>query len=176
MKLIISLLTLISLAFADIPDKTKLVNDLEKLSYNQRVVLFDVYYSAKEKTKSKFEGLLLTAIAWKESSFGEKLESPTGDYGTFQINLKSFNARFGDDLKQYGISQFSKSMLISSRTVGLIAATAELNYWKDIHHGDLDKVLASYNAGHNIDAGKDYSADIKQRVAILEYYLKYSQK
>lgn len=176
MKSLIILLTLISLSFADIPNKMDLAKDLDNLSYNQRSVLVDVYYSAKEKTKSKTESLLLTAIAWKESSFGEKLESSTGDYGTFQINLKTFVSRFGEDLKQAGILKHSKTMLKYNRNIGMTAALAELNYWKEKYNGDLDKVLSSYNAGHNLNAGKEYSIDVKQRMIILDSYLKLAQK
>mgnify|MGYP003585699360 CR=1 FL=1 len=146
---------------------------LSELNYNQRYILVKTFYDSKEFVKTKNERLLLTAIAWKESNFGEKLESKTNDFGVFQINLKSFNSRFGEQLKSNNLDKYAKNMLRNNHKVGMMAAVAELNFWKQKYPKDLDKVIASYNDGSDItQVGKDYATDIKERIAVLDSYLK----
>lgn len=149
-----------------------LSEDLEKLNYNQRTILMKTFFDSKEFYKQRNDRLLLTAIAWKESNFGEKLISPTDDYGTFQINLKSFNSRFGSDLKRAGLDKYTKDFLKNNHRIGMMAAVAELDFWKDKYKNDLDKVIASYNAGINSSNGLDYANDVKQRMIVLDSYLK----
>lgn len=153
-------------------DKDKLNKDIENLTYNQRNVLFKTYFDSTEVTKLKNERLLLTAIAWKESEFGENLVSPTQDYGTFQINIKSFNSRFGKDIEAAGLSKHTKSILKKNHNVGLKCAYAELSHWKKVYKNDLNKVIASYNDGTNITyIGERYAQDIKNRMSILNSYI-----
>ena len=153
-----------------------LAEDLKNLNYNQRYILVKTFFDSKEFYKSKNDRLLLTAIAWKESNFGEKLVSKTQDYGTFQININSFNSRFGSEIKAAGLSTYTKDLLKNNHRVGMMAAVAELNFWKEKYKTDLDKVVASYNDGTNIsNIGKEYSADIRKRMIILDSYLKTAQ-
>lgn len=153
-------------------DKEQLNKDIENLTYNQRNVLFKTYFDSTEVTKLKNERLLLTAIAWKESDFGENLVSSTQDYGTFQINLKSFNSRFGKDIDAAGLAKYTKSILKKNHNVGLKCAYAELTHWKKLYKNDLNRVIASYNDGNNItEIGKTYAKDIKNRMSILETYI-----
>ena len=145
------------------------IKELQNLTPAQKEVLTK---TLKNPSLTKKEKLLFTAIAWKESSLGKYIENPkSGDYGTFQINLNTFNKRFKDDMEYAGLSKFSKRLLKKNYNLNLMAAKAEINFWKRFHKGDLSKTIASYNDGTIISStGKKYSKDIQDRMRIIEEF------
>lgn len=122
-------------------------------------------------------GILLSAIAWKESSFGVNKANPKdgklGSYGTHQILLTTGKKRVPnlstDELKQKLLTDEHKSMKL---------ANDELEYWTGYYNKKTElnddqkiiKSIASYNAGFKSDtitAGKNYVIDVVAKAVIL---------
>ena len=122
-------------------------------------------------------GILLSAIAWKESTFGLNKSNPKdgklGSYGSHQILLTTSKKRVPHmslaELKQKLITDERKSMKL---------ANDELAYWTEYYKKDtkltddqkIIKSIASYNAGFKADkiqAGKNYVIDVVAKAVIL---------
>lgn len=122
-------------------------------------------------------GMLLSAIAWKESSFGLNKSNPKdgklGSYGSHQILLTTGKKRVPhlstDELKQKLLTDEHKSMKL---------ANDELEYWTGYYNKKTElnddqkiiKSIASYNAGFKSDtitAGKKYVIDVVAKAVIL---------
>lgn len=174
--LLVSGLFISAQAYENTPEyRDNLKKDLNSLSLNQREQLARTFVDSKNVTNNKTERLLISAIAWKESSFGEKLESSTHDYGVYMINIHSFKDRFKDEIKRLHLTDKQvKNFLKQNHNIGLQASYAEIQYWKKRYNGDMFKVIASYNAGNNgtSSVGKDYARDVILRMALLNSYLK----
>lgn len=122
-------------------------------------------------------GILLSAIAWKETTFGINKSNPgdgkLGSYGSHQILLTSALKRYKgvskNDLKKQLIRDEHKSMKL---------ANDELAYWTNYYDQKnnltedqkIIKSIASYNAGFKSDtitAGKNYVIDIVAKAVII---------
>lgn len=147
-------------------------NELKNLSYEKREVLFKIYEDGK-----KFDlQWTLTAIAWQESSFGKYLVNPNSqDYGIFQINLRIYKNRYKYEIEQANVNDnILIKMLTQHYGIGLTAAIAELQFWKEVR-GDhrWNQIWASYNDGNIISKkGVKYSQMIAKKIRALKKYIK----
>lgn len=104
----------------------------------------------------------LMAIAIKESSIGRyKINVDSYDYGLYQANINTVVRRY--DMSNNNFNRNKLAMqLVNDFDFATSNAIAELMYWKEVHHGNWNKIWSSYNAGWNYDSsrGKQYSKDI----------------
>lgn len=119
----------------------------------------------------------LAAIAWQESSAGEKMKNPKADsYGIFGNLLTTVEARLKD---QEFAATLSKNPLNRKQTVFLIQhdwefasdfAIAELEYWKHRHNGNHRKAVASYFGGNNPNskAAQRYADTLNKKIIYLK--------
>ena len=119
----------------------------------------------------------LAAIAWQESSAGEKLKNPNADsYGIFGSLLTTVEARLKD--KEFTES-LSKVPLNRSQTIFLLKndwefasdfALVELNYWKDRRNGNHRQAVSSYFGGNkpNTKAAKRYADTLSKKIEYLK--------
>jgi hypothetical protein len=152
-------------------------NDLSKLNDNQMRVLVKAY----EKGKPTKQEATLAAIAWNESSAGERLQNLSdgryGSYGVYHGLLETVLERHGLKPTKANIALMAKK-LKTDFDFASQEVIAELSYWKNIHSkkpNTYRAMLASYNTGNkglNCGAGVKYSNDIALRVAAINKYVK----
>lgn len=146
-----------------------LINELKNLSPQQAEVMKMTW----EKGKALDLHYTLTAIAWQESSFGKyKIGKWSPDYGTFQINLKTYKSRYAKEIKAHNLSDKKiRSYLIDYYDLGFVAATDEILFWKRVHRGNWNKIWASYNDGTHISSkGRSYSKQIAAKIKALKAF------
>lgn len=127
-------------------------------------------------------GLLLTAIIWKESSFGVKLinrkDGKNGSYGVAQILLETAmvrnNVSTSEEIRKL------RMRLLTDHIFNLKEAVKELKFWNEYHKVRKKRkqwrlyTVASYNAGYksyNSSKGKAYANDIAVRIEALKKFL-----
>lgn len=114
-------------------------------------------------------GVVLAAISYQESSAGDKVVNHKGSYGVFQNKLTTVTNRTGER------PAVAKKKLIRSFDYSAEQAKNELDYWNERYYlktgqpNNLTRVLASYNAGYNVSAGKGYAKQVKQKMKIVEH-------
>lgn len=113
----------------------------------------------------------LAAIAWQESNAGERLVNKrTKDYGVFQNHLKTVASREGVKPTKHLANRLVKDFDYSAEH-----AVKELQYWKQVHRkGSMRDVLASYNAGFNVKAGKKYANAVMKKTKTLQDCIDFS--
>jgi len=138
------------------------------MSKKQKIMLQKTYDRG-----SKFNaGFTLAAIYWKESQAGlYRINVYDPSCGAFHNNLNSVFARH-----DYKNTKFKKNIicqkLIDSYDFSLAEATAEIEYWKEVHENNWYLIWSSYNAGWNTKAGAKYANDIKAKILVLKKYIK----
>lgn len=124
--------------------------------------LKQVYYMAKPYGNDY--AIVMAAIALQESEMGLHLINPiSGDYGVFQINLNTYQARYGRNPK-------AKQLLVRHFHINFRAAKDELDFWRSIHGNNWQKVLASYNGGFR--GNKAYAKAIMKNIPIVKKQLR----
>lgn len=155
------------------------VRELKQLNKQQYLILSLAYSIGR---KSDLE-LTLTAIVWKESSFGKQIaNTKDGKYGSFgvgQILLETAMSRNGYKSNDERLKL--KMQLLTDNVFNLEQAVKELLYWKSIykdrmnHYDWLRLTVASYNAGWRTvksPKGKRYADDVMLRIkAIRKFFL-----
>lgn len=101
----------------------------------------------------------LPAIAVQESYAGKWLIRVGESYGVFHIQLTTALSRLG--IKDTFHRHIVASDLVTDFDLNAKLALAELRYWSMRHKKDMNKVLASYSAGHNYEYGLTYSDSVK---------------
>lgn len=123
-----------------------------------------------EKDKEHL-GYIFAAIAFKESSGYENpnlvvYRKNHHAYGMFQNYIKTVRNR----LKQAGIPKHDNDIIeeLLDRGNSAYWSHVELKSWLKVHKGDINKALASYNAGYNwkYKVGQTYSYEVR---TIAEY-------
>ncbi len=160
MKLI-TLLLLITSLYAN-----KLDNHLLTISPEQATVLMDTY----ERSKSYNLKWTMTAIAWQESDFGKNMIGrTTPDYGTFQININTFKARYRKEVSDGKLTDAQIiEMLVSDYELNYTASIEEIKFWQNVHGDDYEKIWASYNGGWK--GNPRYARAIKYKIQALKRY------
>lgn len=150
---------------------------LSKLNDNQMRVLVKAYNAGKAHKRNA----TLAAIAWNESSAGERLENLSdGRYGSFGVYhglMETVLARHNLKPTKANIALMAKRLKtdfdFASKEV-----IAELSYWEHRNRGKTNvykRTLASYNAGNKglgCSAGVKYSNDISLRVIAIDKFFK----
>lgn len=147
--------------------------DLNHLSNNQRALMLSTYHKAKQFNL----GYTMTAILWKESTFGRyniNLGDPS--CGNFHIMPKYLIKRTDLDDNNWNRSRLCSRLMTDpdfSFSVALIELKFWQNYWKAKGVSiPWSHTVASYNAGTKWYNGKSYLKDIKARIKILKHYMK----
>lgn len=129
-------------------------SDCPDLSVDQLHTLQEAYDYGKEYNLE----YTLAAIVLQESRAGEVLigynVGTDNDYGVAQINLKTASNMEGVR-GSYGKGVLA-SKLVTDNEYNLGMAVEVLQWWQNYHKGDYNKMLMSYNAGHNVFAGVGY--------------------
>lgn len=137
----------------------------KRFSDSQIEILRDAWFAGADRDY----GWTLAAIAWKESSAGDKLVNPAGPaFGVFQ-NLSSTVTR---RLHQEGTKITRRQVevkLIGDFGFAAEMAMAELDYWKMRHNGNWNKSIQSYYGGNtpNSAVAQAYRADIVKKIRFL---------
>lgn len=113
----------------------------------------------------------LAAIAIVESGAGKwlvNLQDPSA--GVYHININTAMKRSPNKIDSNFTRNLMAQRLIEDQKFAAGFAIAELLYWKNYHHGNWNKVWASYNAGFNYDssAGKRYARKIVNTIKCLK--------
>lgn len=150
---------------------------LEKLSTEQYITLVLAYRKGAELGM----GLLLTAIVWKESSFGIRTvntrDGKNGSFGIAQILLDTAVKR--NNVKTKEERERLKFRLLTNPDFNLDQALKELMFWKEFYKKKKIKqwrlyTVASYNAGrksYDSPLGQKYANDIAIRIEALKVFL-----
>jgi hypothetical protein len=106
----------------------------------------------------------LAAIAWKESSAGKymiNLQDPSA--GVFHITIN--NALVYLKWKDTNFNRNrAAQLLIQDFQLAANFAMINLQFWKDQHGNNWNRIWASYNAGHSWKNGRKYAKDIASKV------------
>lgn len=150
---------------------------LSHLTTEQYINMVLAYSIGKEHNM----GLLLTAIVWKESSFGKfMVNSRDGQHGSFglgQILLDTSMARHNVRTKS-GKARL-KLKLLTDHDFNLNEAVTEIKFWKNYHKNKMKRskwrlyTVASYNTGkksYNSSRGKKYANDVAVRIEALKLF------
>lgn len=157
--LIIGILTS-SLAFAGYNFNDKQIDNLNKA------------YHYGEKRSSPFKnsriefGYIMAAILWQESSAGMNCGKNGHAVGAFQNYIPTVKSRMKQDGKNKPNHQIANEL--SNFNTSAHWASVELNYWLGVHDGNMNKALASYNAGWNTRAGAGYSNSVMRKALYLK--------
>lgn len=124
-------------------------------------------YEAGDKIDMNYT---MAAIALQESNAGEQLVNHrTKDYGVFQNHLKTVASREGVKPSKHLANKLVKNFDYSAEH-----AVKELEYWKQVRKDRLQEVLASYNAGFNLKAGRKYANEVMEKIAMLQNCVDFS--
>lgn len=150
---------------------------LERLTTEQYITLVQAYKKGCEQGM----GLLLTAIVWKESSFGRRMvnsrDGKNGSFGVAQILLDTAMKR--NKVTSTKDKEKLKFKLLTNPDFNLEQALAELTFWREYHKKRNKRqwrlfTVASYNTGkksYNSTLGKKYANDIAVRIEALKMFL-----
>lgn len=178
-RIVLSLFMLLGVAFSapKVVFKNACV-PLEEFSQSQKTVLLRAYLAGEREGF----GLLLAAIAWKESCAGVyKVNFQDPSAGNFHAYIPGVIRKY-PELKQNGFTQnMVGAMLVEDDTFAEEIAIAELKFWQKEHKGNQKNIIKSYNKGYswtksanaNLQAEKYYQ-DIIWRIGKLEYYFQHS--
>ena len=152
----------------------KYLKELEKLTTEQKEVLYLAYSAGAEKGY----GLTLAAIAWKESRFGKYMLNVTdgkyGSYGPYHVLLDYVLIRH-KVTTNWGKSRLAEKLLYDMEFSSSEALDV-LTYYHDRFKNKDNPwrwAVAAYNNGNKAlttDKGKKYAEDIALRVVTLKKY------
>lgn len=182
-KLLVIIMLLMSTVYAVEVNKKDLIDELNNLSYDQRMSLIDTFTNTKESGN----GLeyILTSIMWKETSFGDRFINFSdgknsrykGSYGPFQMLMNNYMRIMG----YVGEEKASRiaERLISDREFARSEAERMLiawqKHWKSKRVSNvLKSSIASYNAGGwgtSSSKGNKYAEDVLIRAKVLKQWL-----
>jgi len=171
MRKFIGLLLLVVIAYGEY--------NLDDLSESQAKVFRKTFnYGSNYK-----ESVLMSAIAWQESSFGLNLVSNRECFGVFQnapkyicIGMKQNNAKCREIIGNKLLSNFDYSYKESRKN---------LLWWNKYYRKKglskrnlLRMSLASYNAGFNAKyfMGQEYAREVIHKIKMIESYLRKKEK
>lgn len=111
-------------------------------------------------------GYVMAAILWQESSAGIECGRNGHAVGAFQNYIPTVKSR----MKQNGVQKTTNQIQneLSQFNKSAQWATVELSYWDKIHKGNIQKTLASYNAGWSIGKGQGYSNSVMKKARYLK--------
>lgn len=156
----------------------KYLEELEKLTTEQKEVLYLAYSAGAEKGY----GLTLAAIAWKESQFGKYMLNVTdgknGSYGPYHVLLDYAIIR------HKVTTNWGKSRLAEKLVYDMEFSSSEALDVLTYYHERFKKknnpwkwAVAAYNNGHKsltTSKGKKYAEDIALRVVtLMKYFTKH---
>ena len=152
----------------------KYLEELEKLTTEQKEVLYLAYSAGAEKGY----GLTLAAIAWKESRFGKYMLNVTdgkyGSYGPYHVLLEYTLIRH-NVTSNWGKSRLAEKLLYDMEFSSKEALDVLTYYHNRFKKKDNSWrwAVAAYNNGNKAlttDKGKKYAEDIALRVVTLKKY------
>lgn len=111
-------------------------------------------------------GYIMAAILWQESSAGMNCGKNGHAVGAFQNYVPTVKSRMKQDGTHKPSHQIAKEL--SNFNTSAHWASVELNYWLKVHNGNMNKALASYNAGWNTKAGASYSNSVMRKAVYLK--------
>lgn len=174
----ILILLLIPVFLHSVEYDKKYLKELEKLTTEQKEVLYLAYSAGAEKGY----GLTLAAIAWKESQFGKYMLNITdgkyGSYGPYHVLLEYTLIR------HKVTTNWGKSRLAEKLVYDMEFSSSEALDVLTYYHGRFKKkdkpwkwAVAAYNNGNKAlttSKGKKYAEDIALRVVtLMKYFTKH---
>ena len=182
-KIISTVVMLLSLFLATtanakyVETEAEIVNRLNSLSWDQRKLLIDTYFHAKNYGYADtLSGILMT-----ESNFGEVMVNPhdgkgtkyPGSYSAYQIHLNSFMECNG--LKGKDTANRISNKLVKDQAYARNIAIKMLQEWEDLYSrknapNAYKEMLASYNAGNKgLDSpkGREYANIVSFRGKVI---------
>lgn len=165
LRILLILTMWVGLMFATTVEKYH--SELQKLDYQQKVDMMFAYAMGIDDDL----GLVLAAIAWKESNFGEvPVNVSDGKYGSYSMFhiLLDYAAIRHSAKSNYAKNQLA-SKLLQDKKFAAREAIGTLKYFKK-KGCELKCQIASYNAGGkglSNPKGKKYAEDILMRMRAL---------
>lgn len=140
------------------------IKQCSKFSESQIEVMRNAWFAGADRGY----GWTLAAIAWKESSAGNNLVNWRGPaFGVFHNLLKTV-------AKRNGVTSERDQLRLADRLVedfdfAAESAMDELDYWKKVHTGNWERIVASYYAGYNwkYSGGQAYKDDVVKKIRFL---------
>lgn len=160
-RVLVALLLSVALSFGG-----SLLDQLHNLNATQKKVLQETFEDGK------IHGLeySLTAIAWRESDFGENLVGKTDDWGVFQITIKTFKVDFPEYAKIHTDAEL-RELLKTDFNLNIQAAVKVIRFWqKERGPTNWRAVYSGYNGGYK--GNPAYAEMIVRRIAALRVYMK----
>ena len=129
----------------------------------------DVMQQSYNYGKPSDLGYTLAAIAWKESSAGNKpVNWNDPSFGVHHILLKTAAAHEGFDHEKEPLRALAlASRLVYDHDESARHSVMVLTHWKG-RRKDYAIMLASYYAGNNYKAGLGYASDVINKVKFLQ--------
>lgn len=158
--LMLALALLATPAFAKTDFSKSQVNNMQKA------------YSYGKSKPLKFNGsrvdfgYIMAAIIWQETSAGINCGTGSHAVGHYQNLVTTVQARMKKDGVNKSRTQIAREL--QNPNISAHWARVELSYWLDVHNGDLNKALASYNAGWKYQKGTRYSANVIKKANYLK--------
>ncbi len=148
---------------------------LQNFTTEQKDVLMYAYYYGRDYGF----GYLMAAIAWKESCAGEYLlnfADPSA--GIYHAHIPNVIKKYTNYKDSSFLRNVVGQMLVTNPTFASSIALDNLRYWYNIHEGDLQKIIKSYNKGfawrtksHANQQAQAYYMDIMRKIKELEIFI-----
>ncbi|AFL47436.1 hypothetical protein ZZ1p0141 [Acinetobacter phage ZZ1] len=111
-------------------------------------------------------GYIMAAVMWQETSAGINCGTGKHAAGQYQNLVTTVKSRMAKDGVNKSRAQITKEL--QNHNTSAHWARVEMQYWLKTHNGNLEKALASYNAGWATHKGAGYSRSVIKKANYLK--------
>ncbi|CAH1068194.1 hypothetical protein ABNavy1_135 [Acinetobacter phage AB-Navy1] len=111
-------------------------------------------------------GYIMAAIIWQETSAGINCGTGKHAAGQYQNLVTTVKSRMAQNGIQKSRAQITKEL--QNPNVSAHWARVEMQSWLKVHNGDINRALASYNAGWKHQRGALYSRNVLKKANYLK--------
>lgn len=142
------------------------------LSQTQIKNLQQAYSYGNRKPPAKYNGTrvdfgyIMAAIMWQETSAGINCGTSNKVVGPYQNMVTTVKNRMEQDGIKKSHAQVAREL--KNPNVSAHWAQVEMDSWLKVHNGNINKALASYNAGWATHKGAGYSQNVLKKAIYLK--------
>ncbi|ADG60038.1 hypothetical protein Acj9p138 [Acinetobacter phage Acj9] len=111
-------------------------------------------------------GYIMAAIIWQETSAGINCGTGSHAVGHYQNLVTTVKSRMAQDGVHKSRAQIANELKNPSTSAHW--ARVEMQSWLGVHNGNIQRALASYNAGWKHQRGAKYSANVLRKADYLK--------